>query len=206
MFSLQYKFINLVPKHLQEHFKETIEKYSINTVFRCAHFLSQIMHESGDFKFKEENLNYSENGLLLTFSKYFNKDNVKDYARNPQKIANRVYSNRMGNGNEESGDGYNYRGRGFIQITVKDNYKRLATDLTIDCLNFPEVLTNDRHAFTSAGWYWNSRNLNAIADKGLTEDVIKEVTKKINGGLIGLEDRTEKLNSICEKIQYKPLT
>ena len=198
MFSLQYKFINLVPKHLQEHFKETIEKYSINTVFRCAHFLSQIMHESGDFKFKEENLNYSENGLLLTFSKYFNKDNVKDYARNPQKIANRVYSNRMGNGNEESGDGYNYRGRGFIQITGRSNYLKTIHSLG---LSEPEQLKEDRYPMLSAGWFWDSNRINLLADKGLTDDVIKEVTKKINGGYIGLADRTEKLNEICEKVQ-----
>ncbi|KAF0146735.1 MAG: putative chitinase [Ignavibacteria bacterium] len=198
MFSLQYKFINLTPKHLQEHFKETIEKYSINTVFRCAHFLSQIMHESGDFKFKEENLNYSENGLLLTFSKYFNKDNVKDYARKPEKIANRVYANRMGNGNEESGDGYNYRGRGFIQITGRSNYLKAMQSLG---LSNPDQLKEDRYAMLSAGWFWDSNRINLIADKGLTDDVIKEVTKKINGGYIGLTDRTEKLNEICEKVQ-----
>lgn len=200
MFSMQDKFIQLVPKHLQDYFKETIERYNINTVFRCTHFLAQIMHESQDFKHKEENLNYSEQGLLLVFPKYFNQSNVKEYVKNPQKIANKVYANRLGNGDELSGDGWKYRGFGFIQTTGKFNQLKVMGELG---LNNPEQLKEDRNAMLSAGYFWNINKLNSIADKGLTEDIIKEVSKKVNGGLVGLTERIEKVNFICDKIQYR---
>lgn len=198
---MQEQFIQLVPKHLQDHFKETIEKYSINTVFRCGHFLSEVMHESDDFKHKEENLNYSENGLLLTFPKYFNAETARTYARKPEQIANRIYANRMGNGNEQSGDGWRYKGRGFIQLTGKANYESLYLESDINFIQHPEKLAEDRFAMLSAGWYWDMRKINLVADRGFTDDVIKDVTRKINGGLIGITDRTEKLNMICNKLQ-----
>lgn len=199
-FSFQDKIISIIPQHLQAHAAETFERYSINTVFRACHFLSQVMHESGDFKFKEENLNYSENGLLLTFPKYFNKDNVKDYVRKPEKIANRVYANRMGNGNEESGDGWKHRGFTYMMLTGKETQEKVMKDLGI---TNPEQLKEDRCSMLASGWFWDTRKINLIADKGLTEDVIKDVTKKVNGGLIGLTERTEKLNMICDKLQFQ---
>lgn len=196
--TMQDRILIVVPERLREYAKETFEKYSINTVFRACHFLSQVMHESGDFKFKEENLNYSEHGLLTTFPKYFDVETARTYARHPEKIANKVYSNRMGNGDEASGDGWRHRGFGFIQITGKDNQTKAIKDLG---LTKPEDLKEDRNAMLSAGWFWNSRALNAIADNGLTIDVVEAVTKKVNGGKIGLNDRLEKLNALCAKIK-----
>jgi putative chitinase len=195
---MQDKILTIVPTNLRSHAQETFEKYQINTVFRAVHFLSQVMHESGDFKFKEENLNYSENGLLLTFPRYFNAETARTYARKPEQIANKIYANRMGNGNEESGDGWKYRGFGFIQITGKETQEKVMKDLG---LTEPAQLKEDRNAMLSAGWYWDIRKINLVADRGLTDDVIKDVTRKVNGGLIGVTDRTEKLNMICNKLQ-----
>lgn len=174
---------------LHEKYNALFEKYGINTPLRIAHFMSQLEHESG-LKPISENLNYSEVGLLNTFGKYFNKTNVKLYARKPEKIANRVYANRMGNGNEASGEGWKYRGRGFIQITGKHNYFRLANDTDIDCLKNPDLLLQEPNAMISALWFWNLKKLNKLAD---TND-IKEITRRINGGYNGLDHRKELLN------------
>ena len=150
---------------------------------RLAAFLAQTAHESGDFNFVKENLNYSAKGLMGTFKKYFpDEATAKQYERNPQKIANRVYANRMGNGPEESGDGWRYRGRGLIQLTGHDNYHKCMTDLEVDD---PEYFETPEGAVYSACWFWDTRNLNAVADTG----DIKKMTKLINGGFIGLEDR-----------------
>jgi len=200
--NMQEKILYLVPEKLRPHAQETFEKYSINTVNRSLHFLSQVMHESGDFKRKEENLNYSANGLVLTFRKYFDADLAKQYQNKPEKIANRVYANRMGNGDEASGDGWKYRGRGFIQLTGKDNYEALSRDLMGDFVNNPHFVAEDKYAMLSAGWFWNSRNLNSLADLGLTIDVIERITKKVNGGLNGLSARIEKLNALSAKIKF----
>ena len=177
---------------LQKKYKTTLELYGVNTSLRLSHFFSQISHESG-LKPISENLNYSEYGLLNTFGKYFNKTNVKLYARKPEKIANRVYANRMGNGNEASGEGWKYRGRGFIQITGKENYFRLANDTDIDCLKNPDLLLEEANAMISALWFWNDKELNFLADKN---DIVG-ITKRINGGINGLEHRKELL------IKYK---
>lgn len=139
------------------------KKYSINTAKRMAMFLAQIGHESGSFRTLTENLNYSESGLKKTFPKYFNAKNAKSYARNPQKIASRAYANRMGNGNEASGDGYKFRGRGLIQITGKENYTKCGRALGLNLLANPDLLTQPSHAAMSAAWYWNSRSINAKA-------------------------------------------
>ena len=177
---------------LQKKYKTILELYGVNTSLRLSHFFSQISHESG-LKPISENLNYSEDGLLNTFGKYFNKTTAKLYARKPEKIANRVYANRMGNGNEASGEGWKYRGRGFIQITGKENYFRLANDTDIDCLKNPDLLLEEANAMISACWFWKLKNLNKLADK----DDIKEITRRINGGYNGLEHRKELL------IKYK---
>lgn len=201
MFPMQSKILEIVPIHLQQYMQEVFEKYQINTVFRAVHFLSQVMHESGDFKYKEENLNYSEHGLLSTFPKYFDADSARTYARKPERIANKVYANRYGNGNEQSGDGWKYRGRGFIQCTFKDNYQALSNATETDFVNNPDTLKEDKYAILSAGWFWNMREINCIADKGLIDEVIRQVRKSVNGGYNGIREVTDKLNWICNRIQ-----
>lgn len=165
----------------------TMDKYGIseNSKRVCA-FIAQVGHESGGFVYAAENLNYSADGLQKIFKKYFpDKTLAEQYARQPQKIASRVYASRMGNGNEASTDGWKYRGRGLIQITGKDNYTKLAGDMKKPLDEVTTYLETVQGACDSAGWYWSSRKLNALADK---EDTVA-ITKAINGGTIGLEDR-----------------
>lgn len=174
---------------LYEKYKSLFNNYGINTPLRIAHFMAQIDHESG-LNPISENLNYSTEGLIKTFPKYFTLPLAKNYARNPQKIANRVYAKRMGNGNENSGEGWKYRGRGFIQITGKENYYRLSIDADIDSLKNPDLLLQEDNAMISALWFWKLKNLNSLADK----DDITGITKLINGGTNGLNHRKELLN------------
>lgn len=174
---------------LQEKYKSLFEKYGLNTDLRIAHFMAQIEHESG-LKPISENLNYSFEGLQKTFSKYFTKGECVLYCRKPEKIANRVYANRMGNGNEASGEGWKYRGRGFIQITGKENYYRLHLDTDIDCVKNPDLLLEEANAMISALWFWNLKGLNKLADNN---DIVG-ITKRINGGNIGLSHRKELFN------------
>lgn len=160
-------------------------KYGIDNVPRIAMFMAQCGHESGGFKFMIENLNYSTDGLLKTFPKYFNLKSAAAYARMPEKIASRVYASRMGNGDEASKDGWKFRGRGILQITGKDNYTKLATSLMInldDCIKYLETIPG---AVESACWFFQVNNLLQICDK---KDIIT-VTKKINGGTNGMSDR-----------------
>jgi len=179
---------------LQQKYKTLFEKYGVNTPLRIAHFMAQIEHESG-LKPISENLNYKPERLLVIFPKYFTRSQSNYYGGNPQLIANRVYANRMGNGDELSGEGWKYRGRGFIQITGKENYFRLANDTDLDCLKNPDLLLEEANAMISALWFWNLKKLNALADK---DDIIG-ITKRINGGLNGLEHRKELL------LKYKNL-
>lgn len=160
------------------------------TPVRAAHFFGQAGHESVNFTVFEENLNYGVAGLLKTFGKYFpSKLGAMAYAKRPEKIANRVYANRMGNGDEASGDGWKYRGRGAIQVTGKDNYRRYAEAAgTLRLLEHPELLTAEL-AFDSALWFFNSNKLWSTCDLGVSDNVIKIVTKRINGGYNGLDDR-----------------
>jgi putative chitinase len=174
---------------VQSHLDVILNKYQINTKLRIAHFLAQVMHESGDFAHMAENLNYSADGLMKIFPKYFNTDSAASHARNPQMIANRVYSNRLGNGDVASSDGWNYRGRGFIQLTGKENYTKFAKAIGKSLQETVKYLETAPGALESAAWYWNSRNINAKADA----DDITAVTKLVNGGTIGLEDRKHKL-------------
>lgn len=173
---------------LYQKYKSLFTKYEVNTLIRTAHFMAQIEHES-NLKPISENLNYSKEGLLKIFPKYFTKDNVAPFVRNPQKIANRVYANRMGNKSESSGDGWKYRGRGFIQLTGLNNYKDLSEVSKIDYVNNPELLLTETDALIAALWFWSNNKLNELADK---DDLIT-ITKRINGGLNGIEDRREKL-------------
>lgn len=170
-------------------YKSILDNANINTPLRLAHFFAQIEHESG-LKPREENLNYSADRLLEIFPKYFNESNVYDYARKPILIASRVYKNRMGNGSESSGDGWKYRGRGFIQLTGKDNYIEFSKETEINCVNDPDLLLKEENAMLSAVWFWKKRNLNILADN----DDIKNITRRINGGYNGLEHRKELLS------------
>lgn len=177
-----------VPDAVIGQIPDCAAKFNINSALRLAHFLAQCGHESGGFKATQENLNYSSDGLKKTFPKYF-PDNLADsYAKQPEKIASRVYAGRMGNGDEASKEGYIYRGRGYIQLTGKDNYSAFDKSVDDDILNSPD-LVSATYALLSAAWFWNSRSLNASADKGSSDAVVTEITKKVNGGTIGLDDR-----------------
>lgn len=167
-------------------YEAVLEKYEINTPLRKAHFLAQISHESGSFKFVSENLNYSAKALYAVFRKYFPSLAVAEgYARQPEKIANKVYASRMGNGDEASGEGWKYRGRGLIQLTGKDNYRSFSADAGQDFVANPDLVTQPEWALASACWFWKKRRINRYAD---TDD-IHMVTKLINGGFNGLEHR-----------------
>ena len=166
--------------------KSLLQEYEINTPKRVAAFLAQCGHESGGFVFVSENLNYSASGLMRVFPKYFpTQDLANAYARQPEKIANRVYASRMGNGDEASGDGFRYRGRGLIQLTGKDNYFWFAASLEITPQEAAEYTQTFEGAAQSACWFWETNKLNALADAG---DFVT-MTKRINGGTIGLADR-----------------
>lgn len=160
--------------------------YEINNPKRIAAFLAQCIHESGGFVFLRENLNYRAESLMKVWPRHFpNLEIAKAYQRNPEKIANRAYANRMGNGDEKSGDGWRFSGRGLIQLTGKSNYQDFADSIETSLEEIPEYLETFEGAVQSACWFWETNNLNSLADKG---DIVG-LTKKINGGTIGLEDR-----------------
>jgi len=174
--------------HWIEAFDQLLPDYEINTPKRIAAFIAQCAHESGGFRFLKENLNYKAESLMKTFPKYFSdRDTANAYAKQPAKIANRVYGNRMGNGDEASGDGFKYCGRGLIQLTGKSNYSWFAASLEISPEEASAYLETFEGAAQSACWFWESNNLNVEADAG----DIKKMTKKINGGYIGLDDRVK---------------
>lgn len=162
-----------------------LEEYGIDTPLRLAHFLAQCSHESGGFRATEENLNYKAETLTKIFPKYFRDKDVNEYAHQPEKIANLVYGGRMGNGPVESGDGFRYRGRGLIQLTGHDNYKRFADGIEASLEEAIHFLSTPEGCVESAAWFWANNGLNEVAD---TDDVTK-VTKKVNGGTIGLAER-----------------
>jgi len=171
----------------------TMIRNDIDTPVRQAMFLSQLAHESGSFRAVEENLNYSVQGLRSVFRKYFPDDEIAaQYARQPEKIANRVYANRMGNGDEASGDGWKFRGRGLIQLTGKDNYTAFSLQANNEAIIKPELVAQPELAAESAGWFWLINGLNKLADTG----DVKAVTRRINGGFNGLADREAKYNKL----------
>jgi putative chitinase len=169
---------------------------------RAAHFFGQTSHETGGFKVFSENLSYSVKGLMTIFRKYFPTEALaKQYERNPEKIANLVYANRMGNGNEASGDGWKFRGRGALQLTGKSNYQAFANYIKV-----PEIMDNPdlvatQYAFESAIFFFDRNNLWSICDKGVNKNTILELTRRINGGTHGLEDRIQKTGSYYEQIK-----
>ena len=190
------------------YFEKYCDKYQINTAERLSHFLAQINHESGDMKRLEENLNYSAKRLLEVFPKYFDTYEIAlSYANKPEKIANKVYANRMGNGSEASGDGWKYRGRGLIQLTGKANYVAFDRFLNANgeiVANPDLVAKNKEYAVLTAFFYWDSRKLNNLIDKdGNQYFVCKEITKRINGGYNGLDDRWQRFKIIYNKINLE---
>ena len=170
-----------------------LDKFEINTPLRLAHFLAQCGHESGGFKVVSENLNYGAAGLQSIFKKYFTAESAKEYQRKPEKIANIVYANRMGNGNQASGEGYKFRGRGFIQLTGKDNYTSFDKVVEDDIIANPELVAT-KYPLLSAAWFFHKNGLHKIADEGATDVVVTKVTKRVNGGTIGLPDRIKHFN------------
>ncbi len=168
---------------------DTAAKFQINTPLRLAHFLAQCGHESGGFRATQENLNYSAKGLMGIFKKYFPTEAIANaYARQPQKIASKVYANRMGNGTEASGEGYKFRGRGYIQLTGKENYTAFGKSIGEDILSNPDVVAS-KYALLSAAWFFSKNGLHRMADEGASDLVVTKITKRVNGGTIGLPDR-----------------
>jgi putative chitinase len=182
-----------------EHWAEALNKilpdYDITTPQRVAAFVAQAAHESGGFTALHENLNYRPETLRKVFPRYFPDDaTAQQYAHNPEMIANKVYANRMGNGPESSGDGFRYCGRGLIQLTGHDNYQNFADSVGMDVTQVPEYLQTFEGAVQSACWFWENNNLNQYADSG---DILT-MTKRINGGTIGLDDRQKHYNQALQ--------
>jgi putative chitinase len=178
-----------IPDAVIQMIPDTAAKFQINTPLRLAHFLAQCGHESGGFRATQENLNYSAKGLNGIFKKYFPTEAAATpYARQPQKIANKVYANRMSNGDEASGDGYKFRGRGYIQLTGRANYTLFGKAIGEDVTGNPDVVSG-KYALLSAAWFWSNNGLNKLADGGSTDAVVTTITKRVNGGVIGLADR-----------------
>ena len=183
-----------IPDAVIAQIPETAAKFGINTPLRLAHFLAQCGHESGGFRAVQENLNYSAKGLNGIFRKYFPTEaSAAAYARNPAKIAAKVYGGRMGNGAEATGEGYKFRGRGYIQLTGKDNYSAFDKFVDEDILGNPDLVAT-KYPLMSAAWFFNKNGLWSICDKGATTEVITAVTKRVNGGTIGLADRIKHFN------------
>jgi len=187
-----------VPDSVIKQIPVAVEKFGINTPLRLSHFLAQCAHESGGFKLVTENLNYSAQALANTWPSRFAENPQKKpfkpnqlaqkLQRNPQDIANSAYSNRMGNGPSESNDGFNFRGRGFIQLTGKDNYKEFGKLLNEDIVSKPDKVATD-YPLLSAAWFFHKNNINVISDRGNGDSFVEQVTIKVNGGKIGLSDR-----------------
>lgn len=172
---------------------KVLPEYDITTPQRVAAFIAQCAHESGGFKAVSENLNYSAKGLLGTFGKYFNATTAAQYERKPEMIASRVYANRMGNGDEASKEGFKFRGRGYIQLTGKSNYTAFTKFIGEDCVANPDLVAT-KYPLASAAFFFNSNSLWSICDKGASTENVTAVTKRVNGGTIGLADRIKHFN------------
>ena len=178
-----------IPDNVIAQIPGVMEKFQINTPLRLAHFLAQCGHESGGFRLTKENLNYSAKGLMGIFKKYFPTEALaKLYERKPEKIANKVYGNRMGNGAEATGDGAKFCGRGYIQLTGKDNYTAFGKSINEDIAANPTWVA-EKYALLSAAWFFSKNGLHKLADGGATDTVVTSITKRVNGGTIGLPDR-----------------
>jgi putative chitinase len=177
-----------VPDKVKQELWFVMSKFQINTIDRLSHFLAQCAQESGSFRSVSENLNYSVSSLKKVFPKYFKDKDPKAYSKAPQALANYVYSNRLGNGSEASGDGWRFRGRGYIQLTGKDNYKAFDAFVDDDILANPDLVAT-KYPLLSAAWFWSVNKINNLADAGIDVDDITRVTKKVNGGHKGLHER-----------------
>ena len=178
-----------IPDAVIAQIPDTAAKFGINTPLRLAHFLAQCGHESGGFRAVQENLNYSAKGLNGIFRKYFPTEaSAAAYARNPAKIAAKVYGGRMGNGAESTGEGYKFRGRGYIQLTGKDNYRAFGSAINEDMTAAPDKVAT-HYPLLSAAWFFSKNGLHKLADGGATDAVVTQITKRVNGGTIGLPDR-----------------
>ena len=183
-----------VPQAVIDAIPDTAARFGITTPLRLAHFLAQCGHESGGFRATQENLNYSAKGLCGIFRKYFPSVTVAlQYERKPEKIANKVYANRMGNGSEASGDGWKHRGRGYIQLTGKENYKAFDATVPEDIMANPDLVAT-KYALASAAFFFKKNGLWAICDRGADNATVTAVTKRVNGGTIGLADRQKHFN------------
>ena len=203
--TVKEKLLGVIPNQVINELDIIFDKYEINTILRISHFLAQCAHESGNFSVKQENLNYSAKRLQEVFGKYFTTHaKALLYERKPVKIASLVYGNRMGNGDEQSIEGYKYRGRGYIQLTGKNNYllfdKSLnETGLEVDIIGDPDLVATT-YPLISAAWFFNKNNLNEIADLGGTKEIITRITKKVNGGTHGLDSRISYFNKFYKKL------
>jgi putative chitinase len=177
-----------IPDAVIAQIPDTAAKFNITSNLRLAHFLAQCGHESAGFKAVSENLNYSADGLKKIFPKYFPGSLNESYARNPEKIASRVYGGRMGNGDESTGEGFKFRGRGYIQLTGKSNYTKFAQFIGEDVVANPDLVAT-KYPLASAAFFFDSNGIWSICDKGASDDVVTAVTKRVNGGTIGLPDR-----------------
>ena len=178
-----------IPDGVIAQIPSVMSTFKIDTALRLSHFLAQCGHESAGFKAIQENLNYGAKGLLGIFKKYFPTEaKALQYERKPEKIANLVYGSRMGNGDEASGDGYKFRGRGYIQLTGKNNYVAFGKAINEDITANPDLVAT-KYPLLSAAWFWSSNSLNALADKGADDASVTAITKRVNGGTIGLPDR-----------------
>ena len=182
-----------IPDSVVSQIPDTAAKFNITTPLRLSHFLAQCGHESGGFKALVENLNYGSKGLLGTFPKYFNAITAAQYERKPEMIASKVYGGRMGNGVESTKDGWKFRGRGYIQLTGKDNYTAFDKFVTENIIESPDLVAT-KYPLMSAAWFFDKNKLWAVCDKGATTEVVTAVTKRVNGGVIGLVDRIKHFN------------
>ena len=187
------KLHNKIPSQVLNELGDVIEQFNITNSFRLTHFLAQTAHESGNFRWVRENLNYSTEGLLKVFPKYFDKNTAPLYARRPQAIANMVYNGRMGN-RLKSNDGWMFRGAGFLQLTGRTNFKAFS-----DYIGDPKIMDDPslvatKYPLTSAAWFFEKKGLWKICDEGVHNDIVKRVTLRVNGGYNGLSDRLSKTN------------
>lgn len=186
---------NKIPIQVVNELESVMREFNISNPFRLAHFLAQTAHESGNFKHVRENLNYSADALLRVFPKYFTKDTATLHARKPEQIANIVYANRMGN--NLPGDGWKYRGRGFLQLTGKSNYKAFGDSIKVDLVANPDLVAT-KYPLTSAAWFFDKNKIWLLCDDGVGPDIVKRVSLRVNGGTIGLADRISKTNVISK--------
>jgi putative chitinase len=193
-----HKLKGHIPDSVIEQIPDTAAKFKIDTPIKLAHFLAQCGHESGGFKVVNENLNYSSDGLKKIFPRYFPGNLSESYARNPEKIASKVYGGRMGNGAEETKEGYKFRGRGYIQLTGKDNYTAFGKAINEDIVSNPDLVST-KYPLLSAAWFFSKNCLHRCVDA--SESTVTSVTKCVNGGTIGLSDRIKHFKEYYELLK-----